>query len=145
MSRPEITPQERVLMNSGIRPTAMRLLIYRTLNDAGRPLSSPEIEDLLDTADHSTVSRTLSLLLSHGLIHSIDDGGGAVRFEICHAPDSENDEDSHAHFRCLRCGRTECLTDVHPAMPGLPAGYRGIAVNYIVKGICAECSGSGRK
>ena len=38
----------------------------------------------LDTVDRSSISRTLALLLDKGLVHTIDDGSGSAKFELCH-------------------------------------------------------------
>ena len=57
-----------------IKPTAMRLLILRTMMEMKRAVSVTDLEDKLDTVDKSTIFRTLTLFLSHHLIHGVDDG-----------------------------------------------------------------------
>ena len=45
----------------------------------------------------------------------------------------------HVHFKCLRCGQTNCLNiDVPPVR--LPKGYRSQEVNVLIQGICERCS-----
>ena len=44
----------------GIKPTAMRLLILRTMMHTNQAVSLLDLVDMLETADKSTVSRTLS-------------------------------------------------------------------------------------
>ena len=44
----------------GIKPTAMRLLILRAMMHTSQAVSLLDLVDMLETADKSTVSRTLS-------------------------------------------------------------------------------------
>ena len=72
----------------GIKPTAMRLLILRTMMHTSQAVSLLDLVDMLETADKSTVSRTLSLFLSHHLVHSrrvcqLRHTYGQRRAEIC--------------------------------------------------------------
>ena len=55
-----------------IKPTAMRLLILRTMMEMRRAVSMADLEEKLDTVDKSTIFRTLTLFLSHHLIHGVD-------------------------------------------------------------------------
>ena len=59
------------LAKRDIKPTAIRLLILKSMMEAGRAVSQLDLETLLDTVDKSTISRTITLFLSHHLIHSI--------------------------------------------------------------------------
>ena len=52
-----------------IKPTALRLMILRTMLGSGCAMSLLDITDALVTVDKSTVSRTLALFLEHHLIH----------------------------------------------------------------------------
>lgn len=56
-----------MLTRRNIRPTALRALILQTMMQAGRALSMTDLENKPDTADKSTVFRTLTLFLSHRL------------------------------------------------------------------------------
>lgn len=115
---------ESRLQKAGIRPTAVRILIMDALGKLDRPISSLELEMRLDTVDRSSISRTLALLLDKGLVHTIDDGSGSAKFELCHCHSHRSLEqessahdcflghsDLHAHFHCVRCGKTVCLPD----------------------------------
>ena len=72
------------LEHHDIKPTAPRLLILEQLHRGDEMLSLPRLEQLLPTVDKSTISRTLSLFLLHGLIHVVDDGSGALKYNISH-------------------------------------------------------------
>lgn len=62
-----------LLAKRDIQPTAIRILVLCTMMQAGRSVSLLDLETMLDTVDKSTIFRTLTLFLSHHLIHSIDD------------------------------------------------------------------------
>lgn len=64
-----------------IRPTAIRVLVLRTLLEMKQAMSVSDLEAQLDTVDKSTIFRTLTLFLSHHLIHGVDDGKRYVK--IC--------------------------------------------------------------
>ena len=127
------------LSGRGVKPTAMRILVYKTLMDCVRPVSLREIDDKMVTAERSTIFRTLTLLLQQGLIHAIEDGSGAVRYEVCHGHDHCSLDDQHAHFFCTVCQRTFCLHDVCITHPTVPGGFHVTQVNYLLKGICPAC------
>lgn len=132
-----------ILMHGEIRPTANRIVVAQLLSDSNRPLSLTELEDLSDTLDKSTVFRTLTLFRDHNIVHVIDDGSTCPRYELCHCPDHEEEDDRHVHFYCEQCHRSFCLHDIQtPSINdlALPNGYKATSVNYVIKGICAECS-----
>lgn len=125
-----------------IKPTATRLLILQQLHRGDEMLSLPRLEQLLPTVDKSTISRTLSLFLLHGLIHAVDDGSGALKYNVSHqnCDHDIDDEEEHTHFYCSRCHRTFCLKQIHVPAVQLPDGFLLKSVNYVLKGLCPECS-----
>lgn len=129
-----------LLMEHGIRPTANRIMLVKSLAEAERPLTMMELEDRIETIDKSNIFRALTLFKEQHLVHVIEDGGDAVRYELCHSHEEENDNDVHAHFYCERCHQTFCLNDVPIPSVSLPNGYRMTTINYLVKGICPKCS-----
>ena len=130
----------KILEEHGIKATANRILIATALSDAGRPLSMMELEERIETIDKSGIFRCLNTFKEHHLVHSIEDVEG-TRYELCLSHDSDHDEDTHVHFYCERCHRTFCLDNIHIPPVVLPKGYDSRTSNYLVKGICPECSG----
>lgn len=128
-----------MLLEHGIRPTANRIMLVRTLAEAERPLTMTELENLVDTIDKSNIFRALALFREQHLVHVLQDGADAVRYELCHSHDEEHDNDVHAHFYCERCGQTYCLNDIPIPMVALPEGYRMSTINYLIKGVCPKC------
>ena len=131
-----------LMQEHGVKPTANRILILRTLLQAGRPLSMTEIETDLESVDKSIISRTLSAFREARLLHVLADGGESVRYEVCHCAAEDEDTDRHVHFHCTRCGRTYCLEELPVPAVSLPEGYNAEHVNFVVEGICPACSGA---
>ena len=132
---------EALLASHGIKPTANRIVVARTLAAAERPMSLTELEYKILSIDKSGVFRALTLFREHNLVHVIEDGGDGVRYELCHSHDGHaEDDDQHVHFYCERCHRTFCLTDMPIPTVSLPAGYELHDINYMAKGLCPECS-----
>ncbi len=136
----EQEPILRLMEHHGVRPTANRILIAGALSRAGRPMSMGELEDALETVDKSVISRTLSLFREQHLVHVIEDGGDGVRYELCHSHHDDHDDDTHVHFHCESCGRTFCLEDIPVPEVAVPDGFKASSVNYMIKGICPDCS-----
>ena len=135
------TECEALLASHGIKPTANRIVVARTLAAAERPMSLTELEYKILSIDKSGVFRALTLFREHHLVHVIEDGGDGVRYELCHSHDGHaEDDDQHVHFYCERCHRTFCLTDMPIPTVSLPAGYELHDINYMAKGLCPECS-----
>ena len=129
-----------LLVAHGIKPTANRIVIARTLSTAMSPMSMKELEDKILTIDKSGIFRTLTLFRSHHLVHDVEDGEGSVRYELCCSnADDEEDSDLHAHFFCECCHRTFCLDNTPIPPIDLPEGFVMTSVNYLAKGICPEC------
>ncbi|MDE6409155.1 MAG: transcriptional repressor [Muribaculaceae bacterium] len=123
----------------GIRPTAVRLMIGRVLDSADHPMSSLEIEMALDTVDRSTITRTLAIFGEKSLIHIIEDGSGASKYEICTSDHEETSSDMHLHFHCRKCGQTNCLPIPIPDV-NLPGGFKAETANFTITGLCDKCN-----
>ena len=50
-------------------------------------------------------------------------------------------DDLHTHFYCTHCRRIFCLRGVAVPQVGLPDGFSAETINFVIKGICADCSG----
>ena len=131
---------EQILMQEGIRVTAVRLLVIKALyTQIEGAFSLQDVTRELQTADPSSVFRALTLFAEKGLLHLIDDGSGAQKYCLCHCADHHHHL-GHIHFTCTRCHRTLCLTDLAIPAVALPRGFEVEEMEYIVKGICPECA-----
>jgi len=128
------------LKKRGIKPTSMRVLILRTMMQENRAVSILDIESMLETVDKSTIFRTVTLFLSHHLIHSIDDGSGSLKYAVCGNSCTCAVEDLHSHFYCNSCHKTYCLEGIDVPVVELPVGFSLQSINYVLKGTCFACS-----
>lgn len=131
---------EKKLLDHGVRPTAVRIMLLAALTKRHGTVSAQELEIELDTVDRSTISRSLATFMEAGLLHVIDDGTGVPKYECCPSEHSHHAADSHAHFHCLRCGATLCLESMHIDLPKLPEGFQISDISYIISGLCPKCS-----
>lgn len=129
-----------ILKKREIKPTAIRLLVLQTMMKMDHAVSLADLEDVLDTVDKSTLFRTVTLFLSHHLAHSVDDGTGSLKYAVCGYNCSCEVADLHTHFRCEHCNRTFCFTNIPTPVVKLPKGFTLNSINYVMKGLCAECA-----
>lgn len=129
-----------LLEKAGVKPTSNRLLVVRELIDASSPVSLIELEDRLETLERSTIFRALTLFLDHHIVHTVEDGRGITKYEICTGHDHGSVDDLHPHFYCEKCQRVYCFDEVAiPPVP-TPSGFRVTSANYMLKGVCPDCS-----
>ncbi len=129
-----------LLVRHGIKPTANRIVIAEALAAEDHPLSMSELEGRILTIDKSGIFRTLTLFKAHHLVHVLEDGRNAALYELCASHDAEEDDDMHVHFYCESCHRTFCLYDTPIPSVDIPDGYEMDSVNYMIKGLCPDCS-----
>lgn len=131
---------KQIMRASNIRITAVRLLIWKTLNsEFSGVFSLADLEDKLPTVDKSTLFRTLSLFSGKQLLDNIDDGTGSQKYCV-KKPYDRLQNRRHIHFNCLKCHKTVCLVDIELPEVKLPKGYAAEDIEYVVKGICPNCS-----
>lgn len=133
---------EYLLKKAGIKSTANRLTVLDKLQESDMPLGLMELETELSPMDRSSISRVLSLLLKHDVIHAFEDGRGVAKYEICHGESHCSPEDMHAHFFCEKCNRVFCFENVEAPKIDVPEGFRVHGINYMLKGLCPSCGGS---
>ena len=97
-----------LLQQHGIGPTANRIVIVKALAEGDGPQSMRELETRILTIDKSVLSRTLALFRKNHLVHTLEDGDGNMKFELCLSHDDEIDDDEHVHFFCEKCHKTYC-------------------------------------
>lgn len=135
---------EEFLAGIGIRPTANRILVLRTLMGSECPLSLSDLEDKLYPADKSSIFRVLNILSARGIVHTIDDGSGSTKYEVCRHPGECGPEEEHVHFFCETCRRTFCIPSQKVPQVALPDGFSASKVSLTVKGVCNECNNSNK-
>ena len=129
-----------LLEKHGIKPTSNRIVIAKSLAACENPVSMKELEDQIITIDKSNIFRTLTLFRDNHLVHTVEDGAGVTKYELCFSKSIETDEDEHMHFFCERCHKTFCLYDMPIPDLCIPLGYQMHSVNFMIKGLCPKCS-----
>lgn len=133
---------ERTLENKKVRPTAMRILVYKYMAEKEIAVALADVESAFAKAERTTLYRTLKTFEEHGIVHQIDDGTNISKFALCEPGcNCKLDQDLHLHFHCSHCDETVCLTEHKIPHINLPEGYVAEDANLVVKGICENCSG----
>lgn len=135
-----MTTPDEILSNAGIKPTSNRILVMRELLAGESPMSLGDLELKIDTMDKSSILRALSVMLENHAIHTIEDGRGIVKYEICHSEDKCTDDDMHVHFYCEKCRKTYCFDNIPVPPINLPGNFTTTSVNYMLKGLCPSCA-----
>ncbi|ANQ51841.1 transcriptional repressor [Flammeovirga sp. MY04] len=130
---------DKKLLARNIKPTAMRQLVYDILLKNNKALSLYEIEQQFDNVERSTIFRTLKTFQEKLLIHSVDDGTGAVKYALCDEDCKCLPDDLHVHFLCNTCGATYCLREMPIPKIELPKNFSFQNANFVIKGICEKC------
>ncbi|MDD3035153.1 MAG: transcriptional repressor [Bacteroidales bacterium] len=128
------------LISRNIKPTAMRELVLGILSEQKMAISLSDLEHNFHKSDKVTLYRTLKTFEERKLIHSIDDGTGAIKYALCKESCQCHPEDLHIHFFCTKCQHTFCLNDNPIPTINLPVNFSLGTINMVVKGVCADCN-----
>ncbi len=131
----------RLLKNFNLRTTSTRQEILHLFLSKDYALSHGDIEKEIDSSlDRVTVYRTLKTFLDRGVIHKVLDDEGSLKYALCNEACSDaGHHHNHVHFKCTRCGQTNCLSVEIPSVK-LPKGYKPQEVNLLIQGVCENCS-----
>lgn len=127
------------LESKGIRPTANRILVMKTLMGEQNPQSLSNLERKMVSMDKSSIFRTLTLFLEHDVVHAFEDGRGVLCYELCEEKGACDHHDGHIHFYCESCQRSFCMEDVHIPSFELPEGFYPHSISFVIKGECPDC------
>lgn len=131
----------QILRDYELRTTTSRSAILNLFIKNSYALSYSDIEkEIASTFDRVTVYRTLKTFLDKGVIHKVLDDEGSLKYALCSEPCSTHEHHhEHVHFKCQKCGQTNCLDDV--TIPGLrlPKGYVAKEMNLLIQGTCQKC------
>ncbi|AZQ59841.1 transcriptional repressor [Maribacter sp. MJ134] len=133
---------DKFMEEKGVRPTAMRLLVFQFLARSNAAKTLSDIENAFAKADRTTLYRTLKTFEDKAIVHQIDDGTGMTKYALCEEGcNCELERDLHLHFHCGNCGETVCLTEQKIPHINLPKGFVAEDANLVLKGVCDKCSG----
>src|SRR5690554_7748267 len=129
-----------ILKDNQLRVTSCRRAVLQTFLQRQVALSHPDLEDeLKESYDRVTIYRTLKTFLDSDLIHKVLDDSGATKYTLC-LHDVQTHDHEHVHFKCLKCGQTNCIEEVSLHSIQLPNGYIASEMNLLVQGTCKKCS-----
>lgn len=122
------------------RKTQSKTEIFKLLKTSGKALSHDMIQaNLSSEIDRATIYRVLNSFCEDGKVHKIVGDDGKQYFALC--PNCEERKQihshNHIHFRCLQCGKVECL-ERELSIP-LPEGYKAKVHNLVISGFCDGC------
>lgn len=123
----------------GIKPTANRILVFKSLAHESNPSTLSSLERAMLSMDKSSIFRTLTLFLEHDVVHAFEDGRGILNYELCEEEGKCDHHDGHIHFYCESCQRSFCMEDIPIPNFELPEGFYPHSISFVVKGECPEC------
>lgn len=135
------------IQKSGLRRTSQRDLILEIFLRTEEHLTSEDLYWLVQKQDsaigHTTVYRTLKLLIEAGLAREVRFGDGKTYYE------HHYDHDHHDHMICTECGRvieffSARLEEMQDKMADK---YSFLATHHSLRiwGICEECQKTAKK
>ena len=127
------------LESKGIRPTANRILVMKTLMGEQNPQSLSNLERKMVSMDKSSIFRTLTLFLEHDVVHAFEDGRCVLCYELCEEKGACDHHDGHIHFYCESCQRSFCMEDIHIPSFELPEGFYPHSISFVIKGKYPDC------
>jgi Fur family ferric uptake transcriptional regulator len=119
------------------RTTAQRKAIHTVLENAGRPLSPPEIfeeaRSMAPGLGMATVYRTIKRLIGDKAITQVGLPGEAPRYE-------PSGMEHHHHFRCSSCHRVfDWFGCTCPCETSAPRGFEVQGHEIYLFGLCESC------
>ncbi|MCM1041337.1 MAG: transcriptional repressor [Bacteroides sp.] len=134
---------KQILEHKHIKLTPNRILVLDALLKVEHPVSMIDLDAIIQTMDRSSIFRVLNLFHEHDIVHSIEDGSGILKYEVCSGEDHCSIADMHVHFYCESCHSTTCFEAQPIPMVKLPPDFTPHSVNYMIKGLCPACSRKG--
>jgi Fur family ferric uptake transcriptional regulator len=95
------------------------------------------VELLNKKMNKTTVYRILERLEDEGILHSFAGKDGLTWYAKCKGCSSSNHVDSHPHFQCRECGKSECLS-IDVQVPAI-SNHKVDSAELLLLGHCADC------
>ncbi len=130
---------EKILSQKAVRITPMRQLLLEYLLQEQKPFGLTELENSFPKADRTTIYRTLKTFEEKGIIHSIYNKLGEVKYALCKEHCTTEHIDQHPHFQCEQCKQVTCIDNLVIPKMELPKGYLVQEITMLIKGICSDC------
>lgn len=130
----------KILEEKAVRITPMRQLLLEYFLQQNKPFGLLELETAFPRSDRITMYRTLKTFEEKGIVHSINNEAGEVKYALCkeHCTPVHH-LDQHPHFHCSKCKQITCLESVFIPKIELPNGFTADEMKMTIKGICKNC------
>ncbi len=129
-----------LLKDFNLRSTQCRAEVLSIFFGKDVALSHSNLERKLNNRfDRVTLYRTLRTFVEKGILHKVLDDSG-IRYALCKDCTFDHHDHQHIHFKCLKCGNTQCIDDVSIPEIKLPQGFSTVETNLLVQGICKDCN-----
>ena len=122
------------------RNTPAKQRVLRLFEESDTALSQDIIEQQMKgEVDRVTIYRILNSFCEDGILHRVTSDDGKSYYALCINCQEHQHHHDHFHFKCLNCGKVECLKE--EVRVKLPKGYRFETMNCWVSGYCkaVEC------
>ena len=131
----------RHIQSAGLKRTAQRDLILDVFLRTEEHLSSEDLYNLVKSEDptvgHTTVYRTLKLLVDAGLAREVRFGDGRTRYEHNYK------HPHHDHLICTECGATVEFysAELEAIQDDIVAKHKFVAIQHSLRifGLCENC------
>jgi Fur family ferric uptake transcriptional regulator len=121
------------------RNTVSKQMILESLKKFQSAVSQETLQkELGNTVDRATIYRVLNSFCEDGIVHKILGDDGKFYFAICMNCSEKKHRHNHFHFKCMACGKIECLPNEMEVQ--LPQGYQSVTFNGFISGYCSDCS-----
>ena len=95
------------------------------------------VERLRREMNKTTVYRILERLEDEGMLHSFTGKDGLKWYAECKECSPSRHLDSHPHFQCRDCGKTECI-NINISIPSV-SNYKIDSAELLLIGQCEDC------
>lgn len=130
------------------RNTIAKTTIHGIINQSENALSQGDIQKQVgDLCNRVTIYRILDRLVEEGGIHKIVNIDGVIKYASCNQCDThdhhhhDHTHHNHIHFSCVNCQSVTCLDNIEPNYK-LPPNYLVQEANFMLSGLCPDCSSS---
>lgn len=133
---------ENILKEYKLSLTSIRKEVLKHFLKKKSALSQADLENSVGKEyDRVTVYRTLKMFHTKGIIHKVPDDSGNAKYALCiDNCHDDHHEHEHVHFKCVKCGDTNCLNNIKIPRIKLPSGYKYRESHILVQGICKDCA-----
>ena len=133
---------KELLRNHGLKETECRSEVLSIFHRSEAAVSLKDVETSLHKPyDRVTTYRTLKSFLQKGIIHKVLDDTGTIKYALCtDSCDEEEHDHEHVHFKCIKCGETQCMEQIKIPKFKLPRGYVFVKSDLLIQGVCRKCN-----